>query len=191
MHDTVRAVLRDPAFHRSLRRSLADRLLVWMAEWFDRLLKLFQHAPSARSIALVFAGLIALFVIVRLLVGASARDASPGRGARRRGAVSAEDPWAAADALVAAGLFEEAAHALYRGVILSLGRRERLRLDPARTSGDYARELRRRSAASLVPFRAFTRRFDVVVYGHDGATAASVAELRELSRPFRTELRAA
>ena len=59
------------------------------------------------------------------------------------------------------------------------------------TSGDYARELRRRSAASLVPFRAFTRRFDAVVYGHVGATAASVAELRELSRPFRTELRAA
>ena len=184
-------MLRDPVFHRSLRRSLADRLLVWLVEWFDRLLKLFQFAPSARSVALVFVALIALFILVRLVVAASVGDGSTARSARRRGAVSVEDPWAAADALVAAGRYEEAAHALYRGVILSLGRRERLRLDPSRTSGDYARELRRRSAASLVPFRAFTRRFDVVVYGHGSVTATAVAELRELSWPFRTELRAA
>src|SRR5665647_1406725 len=40
VHDTVQAVLRDPAFRRSLRRSLADRMLLWMSEWFERLMRL-------------------------------------------------------------------------------------------------------------------------------------------------------
>ena len=78
---------------------------------------------------------------------------------------------------MAEGRYEEAAHTLYRGVIMSLGKAERLRVDPSKTSGDYARELRRRGAASLNPFRAFTRRFDVVVYGHGRADAASLTPI--------------
>lgn len=191
MHDTVQAVLRDPAFRRSLRRSLADRILLWMSEWFERVLRLLKHVPSTRSIALGFVALIVLFVVVRLIIAASARDSRSEGGTSRRGASQADDPWASADALAAEGRHEEAAHALYRGVIVSIGKLERLRLDPSKTSGDYARELRRRNAMSLVPFRAFTRRFDVVVYGHGHADAASLAELRELSAPFRIRARAA
>jgi len=191
VHDTVQAVLRDPAFRRSLRRSLADRMLLWMSEWFERLMRLSKHMPSTRSFALAFVALIVLFVVVRLIIAASARDDRAERATHRRGAVSADDPWQAADALSAQGRYEEAAHALYRGVILSLGRLERLRLDPSKTSGDYARELRRRGAVSLVPFREFTRRFDVVVYGHGRADAAALAELRELSAPFHARARAA
>jgi hypothetical protein len=191
VHDTVQTVLRDQAFRRSLRRSLADRMVLWMAEWFDRLMKLFKHMPSTRSFALAFVALIVLFVVVRLIIAASARDDRAERATRRRGAVSADDPWQTAEALADQGRYEEAAHALYRGVILSLGRLERLRPDPSMTSGDYARELRRRGAVSLVPFRAFTRRFDVVVYGRGRADAVSLAELRELSAPFRARARAA
>lgn len=191
VHDTVQAVLRDPAFRRSLRRSLADRLLLWLSHWFEQLVKLLNHLPSTRSFALGFVALIVLFVVVRLVIAARARDERATRGSARRGVVSTDDPWRAADALALEGRHEEAAHALYRGVIFSLGRLERIRLDPSKTSGDYARELRRRGAATLAPFRDFTRRFDVVIYGHGRADADSLAELRHLSAPFRALARAA
>lgn len=165
-------------------------MLLWMSDWFGRLMKLFQHMPSTRSFALALVALIVLFVVVRLVIAASARDDRAERGTRRRSVVL-DDQWGAADTLAAQERYEEAAHALYRAIVLSLGRLERLRLDPAKTSGDYARELRRLGAATLTPFRAFTRRFDVVVYGHARADAAAYTELRELSAPFRALVRAA
>lgn len=191
VHDSIQAVLRDPAFRRSLRRSLADRLLLWLSHGVDRMMALMKQLPSGRSLALGFALLIAAFVVLRLLLAARARDGH-GEGVAERGrSAHGEDPWQSADVHAAAGRYEAAAHALYRGVILSLGRMERLRPDPARTSGDYARELRRRSAASLAPFRAFTSRFDVVVYGHGHPDARAIEQLRELSAPFRARARVA
>ena len=191
VHDTVQAVLRDPDYHRSLRQSLGDRILVWLADWLMRLSKLFHGLPSMRTIALLFIGAIVLFVLVQFLIAASARGDEGGRRMSRRGVASGTDPWQAADAFLASGLYEEAAHAMYRGVILSLSGTERLRLDPSKTSGDYARELRRRSSSSLSPFIKFARRFDVLVYGHVAPDAAAVAQLRELTAPFRARSRAA
>jgi hypothetical protein len=191
VHDTVQAVVRDPAFRRSLRRSFADRIMLWVAEWFDRLSKAFTHLPSARSVGLVFVALLALFVVVRFVIAARADDARGVRAVRRRSGTSTTDPWQVAEALLSQGRFEDAAHALYRGVIVTLGREERLRLHASKTSGDYARELRRRGSASYAPFRTFTRRFDVAVYGHGGCDAAALDELRALSEPFRPRARVA
>ena len=191
VHDTVQTVLRDPSFRRSLRRSLADRILLWLFHWLDRVARAVKHFPSGRSLGLAFVALVVLFVLTRLVIATRAR-AEMSNGARRaRGAISLDDPWQAAEGFLADGRYEEAAHALYRGVVLSLGRDERLRLDPSRTSGDYARELRRRSSSALVPFRAFTRRFELAVYGHGGADATALGELLELSVPFRRRARAA
>lgn len=191
MHDTVQAVLRDPAFQRSVRTSLADRMLIWLLDWLDRLGKAMHNLPSGRTIGLGAVALLVVFLLARLVIVAR-QDKTPLRDAsRRRRAVATDDPWEAADLLVADGRFEDAAHALYRGVVLALGRDERLRLDPSRTSGDYARELHRRGSSSLAPFRAFTRRFDAAVYGRTVPTAAVLAELRELSLPFRRRAAAA
>ena len=190
IHDSVRAVVRDPAFRRSLRRSFADTIMMWLAEWFDRLGRQLQHLPSMRTVALILVGLLVLFTIVRVVLAARAGDEQSLRPLRR-GAQAHDDPWRVADALLESGRYEEAAHALYRGVILTLGRVERIRIDPSRTSGDYARELRRRSASSLAPFREFTRRFDAAVYGHEGCTAETLRDLARLSTPFRPMARAA
>jgi hypothetical protein len=76
-------------------------------------------------------------------------------------------------------------------VLLSLARGERMRLDPSKTSGDYARELRARGSSAYQPFRAFARRFDVGVYGHGRCDAVLIAELRALAAPFATRARAA
>ncbi len=191
VHDSVRAVLRDPAFNRSLRTSLFDRLLLQILHWLESLRLLLRGLPSTRSLALGIVALLVLFVALRVVLSARARDSQREVGRHRRAASSTDDPWLDADRCIEAGRYEDAAHALYRGVVLTLSRQERLRLDPARTSGDYARELRRRGAASLAPFRAFTRRFDMVVYGHGRAEAQSLAELRALAEPFRTRARAA
>lgn len=192
VHDTVQAVLRDAAFQRSLRTSLADRVILWVTDVLAKLARRFEHGPSLRGIGLGVAALLVVFVVVRAMIGARARnDRSSGSTRKRRGGAIVEDAWLAADALLREGRYEDAAHALYRGVMQSIGQSERLRLDPAKTSGDYARELRRRGAPSLASFRVFIARFDVVVYGHRPADAAAIAELQALAMPFRAAARAA
>jgi hypothetical protein len=166
-------------------------MFVWLADWWTRLSKVLRGLPSMRTLSLLFVGALVLFVLVRFLIAASARREDGGRRASRRGVTSGTDPWQAADELLALGRHEEAAHALYRGVILSLASAERIRLDPSRTSGDYARELRRRSSSALSPFIAFARRFEVLVYGHLPPDAAAVRQLRDLTTPFRARSRAA
>jgi hypothetical protein len=191
VHDSVRAVLQDPAFQRSIRSSFADRILLWLVDWFERVERLMRQLPSARAIGFAVVVLIVLFIVARFVLASRADDRYGDEMAQRRGGSLREDPWASADAFRAAGRFEDAAHALYRGVLAALSRDERIRLDPSRTSGDYARELRRRASSSLTPFRAFTRRFDAVVYGREGASAAAIADLARLSEPFRPRARAA
>ena len=191
IHDTVDAVVRDGAFRRSIQSSIGERLMQWTLQWLERLFGFLDGRTSARGIALAFAALLALLLVARILLSARARDTegSAGRRARRPGA--GEDPWRAADLLAAEGRFEEAAHALYRGVVATLVLRERLRFDSSKTSGDYARELRARGSSSYVPFREFSRRFDDVVYGHRGSDESSLRDLVRLALPFSSRTLAA
>lgn len=187
VHDTVASVVRARVFQRSLQMSLAQRLYRWVADGIDALVEFLRGSGPARWVAIGFTVLLVLAVVARFLLAARARDADIGgdeQGGRRG---SGEDPWRAAERLAAAGQLEEAAHALYRGVVEGIARTDRLRLDPSKTSGDYARELCARGSARLSPFRLFARRFDVAVYGHGGCTAEAIAELSRLAEPFRGE----
>lgn len=190
VHDTVEAVVRGAAFHRSLRQSLFDRLLMWIGEWLAGLFQHIRGTGLARTAALTVAALLVLLVVARLILSARARDERVRVSYRGQVAVT-EDPWRAAERLAAQGHYEEAAHALYHGVLASVAHAERLRLDPSKTSGDYARELRARGAAAYVPFRAFSRRFDAGVYGHDACDAALIDDLRRLALPLAPRARAA
>ncbi len=191
VHDTVAVVLRDPAFARSLQRSIADVLMLWLGEWFGRLQRYVKHLPSARVVVIGVAAVIVLGIVARLVLAARARTDERHRLVRRRGGTLHDDEWLAAEQLMTAGRFEEAAHALYRGVTVGLASSDHLHLDPSKTSGDYARELRRRGSSSFEAFRAFVRRFDVAVYGHGGCDAEAVRNLSALSAPFRARTRAA
>ena len=191
VHDTVHAVVRGEAFRRSLQSSVADRLLRWLGDWFQRLFGFLDGVTSLRTIVLWLVGLLVVLIIARLVLAARARDELAGDALPSERARRGEDPWRAADRLLAEGRFEEAAHALYRGVLASVAHAERLRLDPSKTSGDYSRELRARNASSLAAFRAFVRRFDVVVYGRGAIDAASLQELTRLASPFAPRARAA
>jgi hypothetical protein len=187
VHDTVASVVSARAFQRSLQMSLAQRLYRWVADGIDALVEFLRGSGPARWVAIGFTVLLVLAVVARFLLAARARNEDIDGGEQGRRERSGEDPWRAAERLAAAGQLEQAAHALYRGVVESVVRTDRLRLDPSKTSGDYARELRARGSARLTPFRQFGRRFDVAVYGHEGCTAEAIAELSRLAEPFRGE----
>jgi len=191
IHDTVAAIARGIAYRRSLRQSLFDRFFLWLGELLDHLARFLGHSAVSRPIGYAVLALIVLGVAARLLVAAQARDETRGPLRRRKRAANAEDPFVMAERLAAEGRFEEAAHALYHGVLLALARQERLRLDASKTSGDYARELRARGSASYQPFRAFARRFDVAVFGHGGCDARLIDDLRVLAQPVVARARAA
>jgi len=191
IHDTVAAIARGIDYRRSLRQSLLDRFFLWLGELISHLLRFIRHSPMSRPFGYAVIALIVLGVAARLLIAAQARDETRGPLRRRTRASGTEDPFAVADRLAAESRFEEAAHALYRGVLLALARQERLRLDPSKTSGDYARELRARGSAAYQPFRAFGRRFDVAVFGHGGCDARLIDDLRALAQPLTARARAA
>ncbi len=191
VHDTVAAIARGLEYRRSLRQSLLDRAFLWLARAIERLIDFIRHLPSSRTIGLTILGLIVVAIVARLVISAIARDESNTRLRRSRGVAAGEDPFVAAERLAGEGRFEDAAHALYHGVLLALARSDRLRLDPSKTSGDYARELRARGSASYQPFRDFARRFDIAVFGHGGCDAALIDDLRRLATPFAPRARAA
>lgn len=190
IHDTVAAVVRDPVFRRSVRNSLADRFLIWIGDLLHRLGEHIDHLPSLREVGIAVAFVAVVYLLVRTVMSARDRDDYSGKRAYAAGTAST-NPWVAAEALLAARQYEEAAHALYRAVVASVAHQHRLRIDPSKTSGDYARELRRRNAPALEGFRKFTRSFDLAVYGRTGCDAAVLAELVRLAEPFRQRERAA
>ena len=184
VHDTVAAIAGGSMYRRSIRQSLLDRAFLWLADAIERIVGFVRTLPSSRAIGLTILGIIVAAVVLRLVIAAMARDETGARAGRRGGARAGEDPFVEADRLAAAGRYEEAAHAQYRGVLLALARTERLRLDPSKTSGDYARELRARGSAAYQPFRTFSRRFDVAVFGHGGCDAELIDDLRRLAQPL-------
>lgn len=192
IHDTVAAIARGIDYRRSLRQSLLDRFFLWLGELISHLLRFIRHSPMSRPFGYAVIALIVLGVAARLLIAAQARDETRGPLRRRTRASGTEDPFAVADRLAAEGRFEEAAHALYHGVLLALARRERLRLDPSKTSGDYARELRLRGSPAHVDFHRFGRRYDRVLFGDGTCDAPTYATLRDLAlAATRREERAA
>lgn len=190
VHDTVAAALRDGAFTRSLQTTLAERMLRWIGGWIERFIQVIGGAGMARAAAIGFAALLVALVIARLVLAARARDPDAVAASRTRRA-RGEDPWHVASRLRGEGRFEEAAHALYRAVLLSLARAERVRLEASKTSGDYARDLRGRNSPAYAAFRSFSRRFDQVVYGHEGCSAETIDELIGLASSFAPAARAA
>ena len=158
----------------------------------ERLVDFIRHLPSSRAIGLTVLGIIVVLIVVRLVLAALARDETGTRARRARAArVPARIPSSRRIGSRPRAASRTPRTRLYRGVLLALARSDRVRLDPSKTSGDYARELRARGSASYQPFRAFSRRFDVAVFGHGGCDAALIDDLRRLAAPFAPRARAA
>ena len=121
IHDTVAAIVRQPAYRRGLGTTLLDRVLSWIGDWYSRLVTALGSVPHGRVVATIAAATVTLLVVARIAYAARLRGVSTLSRAGRRGRrATAADPWREAEQLAAAGRFTEAAHALYRATVTML-----------------------------------------------------------------------
>ncbi|HEY0153491.1 MAG TPA: DUF4129 domain-containing protein [Longimicrobium sp.] len=85
-------------------------------------------------------------------------------GESLRGPRTAADWEGAARRAASEGRLRDASLALYNALVLRLDARGALRFDPAKTPGDYRREVRANPEVAR-PFAAFVRGFEPVVFG--------------------------
>jgi hypothetical protein len=131
-------------------------------------------------VAIAAALVLAILVIGRIVYAGRLRAQADEELARSEiDTRTAVDPWRETERLAAAGQYTEAAHALYRAVIVALASRQFVRAHSSKTSGDYARELRRRDATAEAPFRRFGARYDRIIYGTGVCDAENYHALRD------------
>ena len=178
VHDTVGALLRDAAYHRSFWSSLAGRVLMELGRFVMWVVDAVRGIPGGRTTVLSVLAIVLLIVLGRLFLAAEWSDEvlfrRKGGGARP----FRIDPWSESERLAAAGDYLGAAHALYQAVLRRISASERVRVHASKTSGDYARDLRRRGSPLAGPFLRFGRRFDRIVFGAGACTADDFAALR-------------
>jgi len=190
IQDSVAAIVRQPAYQRSVRATLLDRLLDWLTALIRRFFSGLAEIPNMKWIILGLAILAVLAIAGRLWLGSEAEERR--RRARPGPVQGGGDPWVEADRIAATGDYTAAAHLLYRGVTERLAAAEQLRLHPSKTSGDYARELRTRGSSAHAEFGRFGRRYDHVLFGTGTCDAKTYTALREHARGvIRPEARAA
>jgi len=177
IHDTVAAIAREPAYATPLRQSLLGRLFRYIVERIADVVRALGGSRDARITVIVAVAAVVLVIVARLVVSRRLDANRARRGVSRRGGVARRDYWTLARELAAAGDHLAACHALYLAVVDGLAQGGAVRFHPSKTSGDYARELRRRSSPAAPGFGAFAREFDRLAFGLAAATADDVARL--------------
>lgn len=166
IHDTVASIVSQAPYRRDVQRTLLDRLVRWIGEVIDRIFVGVRGVPHGREVAVAAAIVLALLVAGRILYARRLRAHAEEELARSEvDTRTTGDPWREAERLASGGQYTEAAHALYRGVVVALAARGFMRVHASKTSGDYIRELRRLGAAAEAPFRRFGGRYDRIIYG--------------------------
>lgn len=158
----------------------------WIARWLDSLLEVVRGSRSLYWTTIAVFTVILVAVVARAAYLAYRRrdQRAEARGGRAsRGARPTRDPWLLAQELAAQENYTDAAHALYRALLEALARRERVRLHPSKTVGDYVRDLRQRSSSLFTRFRDFSRSYETVVYGLGFCDRERYERLRALAAP--------
>lgn len=116
--------------------------------------------------ALLGAALVVYLIVLSVRWGRGRSRRIPRAGQQAPVGPVGPAEWEALAALSAErGDWREAALALYQAVILRLGERGVVRVERAKTPGEYRREARREGAALAGPFEAFLSWFERVAYG--------------------------
>jgi hypothetical protein len=182
VHDTVAALLRDRAYHRSFWSTVLGKLVALAGRFIVWLVNAVRGIPGGRNTVIGIVAVIVLLVLARVLMTTQWDDSTAMRRRGARGRATRIDPWSEAQALAARGDYTGAAHALYQAVLRRISAGERIRLHSSKTSGDYARELRRKGSPVAASFHLFGRRFDRVIFGIGECSPEEFAEmLREAS----------
>jgi hypothetical protein len=165
IRDTIATITRHPDYQRALRESLWDRFTRWIWDHVVDLITTVGRSDFTRTVTIVVIVLIVLLVVARIAIGISAERKLRYVGAATRANLGGATLLADAEALAAKGEYTAAAHALYAAMLAAYAARGEVRLHPSKTTGDYARELRRRNAPTLREFQSFRSRYDRVIYG--------------------------
>lgn len=184
VRDTLTSLAQDPAYDRSVRQSLWQAILERVGRLFQWLLDLLPPIPGSRWLVVALGVAVAALVVARIVLHARAPSEfwAGERGDARTGGRAA--PWREAERLAALGEHLEAAHQLCAAVLVQLMRRGEVTLHPSKTTGDYARELRRRGARGAGDFQRFRARYDRVVYDRQACSADEFAALLQDARPL-------
>src|SRR5438477_3770357 len=142
IHDTVAAIVRQPAFAGSGRESLLGRFLRYVFASIRDLLNQYHGSASARYVVIAGLVLLILIVIARIVTVRQIDSRTSRGGAIVRGSAIDADLWSAAQRFAAGGDFTAASHALYAALLERIARRGDVALHGSKTGGDYWRELR-------------------------------------------------
>jgi len=186
VRDTLARIVESGDYARGVRQTLLARFLSWTGDLWTRLLELAGDSPVVRWAAIAVLGLIVAAVLGRIvwlwIMERRAISRLDKLGGTPLG--QGEDPLAAALRSAERGEHAAAVHLLYRALLVRLAGSDRLRLHPAKTAGDYARELRARGSAYASAFREFARAYDRAVYGTPALDAAAWEQLHALAQPM-------
>ena len=185
--DSAAAVFSAAEYVRG-RPSLIGRIYRWVRDLFPPLGDATGSSPALYWSLIIGGGLLAMLLVGRAVYLARARQArrasDPADRQAGRPGIRSGDPWRDAEALAGSGDFTAAAHLLYLALLHAIARRERLRLHPAMTVGDYARALRARSSGFFSRFREFATSYETVVYGTGTCDRERYERLRTLALPI-------
>jgi hypothetical protein len=188
VQDTIAAVFQQRAYRRTLQETTWDRLTSWFAGLLHDLGRALSRVPGIDIGARVLLAVLIIALLARAgyLVWAAyeRRQTVEGRAPAHERSRGGRDPWLLAQSAAASGDYTAAAHALYAALLESVARRERVRLHPSKTAGDYARDLRARSSQLFGRFRDFARSYDAVVYGEGTCDRERYERLLTLAAPI-------
>jgi hypothetical protein len=181
VHDTVAAIVAQPAY-RAERRSLLARFIRLVADQFEKLLDAVRGSLDARVVIAVAVAAIVLVIAARVAMDRRAAARRARHAARFRATGGRRDAWAEARASASAGNYAEASHAIYVAVLEVLTTAGVVRYHRSKTAGDYARELRHAGSPLAGDFRMFGRGFDHLAFGQaDAAAPEDYARLASLA----------
>jgi hypothetical protein len=191
IHDTVAAIVREPAFAGQGRESLLGRFFRWVFAHIRDWIRQYQGSANARYIVIAALVVLILIIIARIVTIRDAEAQARRRSFAGRSSSGDADLWSEAQQLAAAGDYTAASHALYAGLLTRIARSAGVSLHASKTGGDYWRELYRRGSPIAGDLRAFSRRFDRVIFGTGSATADDFADLSSLAERVTGTRRAA
>lgn len=179
IHDTVAAIVRQPAYAIPVRRTLLGRFVKFIGDEIRDLVQLLGGWQNARVIVVIAVALLALAIVGRIVVGRRVEERRRTAASLRVVGSSRRDYWSLAGELEQRGDFVGASHALYLAVLDSLSRQGGLTFHPSKTLGDYVRDLKQRRSPWLEAFQEFGRAFERDVFGAETPTAATCRRLSE------------
>lgn len=185
IRDTIAAIADNVAYQRELSQSLWDKILRFVVDQLNRLIDAVGATTYGRTIALTLVALAVGLIIARLVLGVVAERQIGGAKPRRNTDAQNSAQLSEAERLASQGEYTAAAHVLFALVLSTGSARGEFRFHPSKTSGDYAREIRRRATRWLHPFQNFRQRYDRVIYGD---TVCSVDEYQALLKDVRSML---